>query len=64
MRNRSFASTVERTTAAYPEYWEYPLWAFGILPVGVVMCARVVEHDEVAFSDLSVAVPWPERLAQ
>ena len=22
-----------------------------------------VEHDEVAFSDLSVAVPWRERLA-
>ena len=31
--------------------------AFGILPVGVVMC-------EVAFSDLSVAVPWLERLAR
>ena len=42
----------------------YLLWAFGILPVslGVVICARTVEHDEVAFSDLSVAVPWRERL--
>ena len=36
----------------------YPLWAFGILPVGMVMFAQAVEHDEVAFSDLSVAVPW------
>ena len=42
----------------------YPLGAFGILPVGVVMCVRAVEHDEVTFSDISVAVPWRERLAQ
>ena len=41
----------------------YPLWAFGTLLVGVVMCARAVEHDEVAFSDLFIAVPWRERLA-
>ena len=38
--------------------WRYPLWAFGILPVGVVVCARAVEHDEVTFSDFSVAVSW------
>ena len=31
---------------------------FSILPVDVVMCARTVEHDEVAFLDLSVAEPW------
>ena len=36
----------------------YPLWAFGILPVGVVMCVGPVEHGKVAFADLSVAVPW------
>ena len=29
----------------------YPLWSFCILPVGMVMCARAVEHDEVAFLD-------------
>ena len=28
----------------------------GLLLVGMVMCARTVEHDEVTFSDLSVAV--------
>ena len=38
--------------------------AFGILPVGVVMCARAVEHDEAAFSGLSVDVSWRERLAR
>ena len=27
------------------------------------MCARVIEHDEVAFSDFFVAVRWRERLA-
>ena len=32
--------------------------------VGVVMCTRAVEHDEVVLSDLSVAVPWRERLAR
>ena len=36
---------------------EVSVWAFGILPVGVVM-------RKVAFSDLSVAVPWRERLAR
>ena len=41
----------------------YPLSAFGILPVGVVMCVRAVEHDEVAFSDLSIAVSWLTRSA-
>ena len=35
-----------------------------ILPVGVVIYAQAVEHNEVTFSDLSVAVPWQERLAQ
>ena len=51
---------MERTTAAYP----VPLWAFDILPVGVVICARAVQHDEVASSDLSVAVAWRERLTR
>ena len=41
----------------------YALWAFGTLLVGVVMCAWAVEHDEVAFLDLFVVVPWQERLA-
>ena len=30
--------------------------ASGILPVGVVTCTWAGEHDEAAFSDLSVAV--------
>ena len=47
-------------TAAYPEYMKVSMWALGVLPLGVVMCAQAVEHDEVAFSDLSVAVPWRE----
>ena len=34
----------------------HQLWAFSILPVGMVMCAWAVERDEIAFSDLSVAV--------
>ena len=42
------------------------LWEFGILPVGVVICTRAVdhEHDEFRTRDLSVAVPWRERLAR
>ena len=36
--------------------WKYSLWALVILPVGLVMCARAVEHDEVPFSDLPIAV--------
>ena len=43
---------------------EVPLRAFDILPVGVVICARAVQHDEVASSDLSVAVAWRERLTR
>ena len=39
-------------------------YAFGILPVGVVMCPRAVEHDAVTSSDLSVAVQSRDRLAQ
>ena len=34
----------------------YPLSAFSILPVGMVMCAQAIEHNEVTFSDLSVVV--------
>ena len=42
--------------AAYPEYKGiYYAWAFSILPVGMVTCAWAVEHDEVAFLDLSIA---------
>ena len=51
-----FQSTVEWTTLRIRNM------TFGILPVGVVMCVLAVEYDEVAFSDLSVAVPWQERL--
>ena len=36
----------------------------GLLLVGVVMCAQTVEHNEVTFSDHSVAVQWQERLAR
>ena len=54
MKISSFTSTVERTTTACPG----PLWAFGKLQVGVVMCAWAVEHDDFKFSDLSVAVRW------
>ena len=43
--------------------WKYPLWALVVLLVGVVMCAQVVEHDEVIFSDLSIAIWWRQRLA-
>ena len=35
----------------------------GTLPVGVVMCAWTIEHDEDAFMDLSVVVRWQKRLA-
>ena len=31
---------------------------------GNVCSGCTVEHDEVAFSDLSVAVPWQERLVR
>ena len=59
-----FLCAVERTTAAYPEYEGiYYARAFSVLLVGMVTCAWAVEHDEVAFSDLSIAVPWQERLA-
>ena len=47
----SFTSTVERTC---PELF----WAFGMLPVGVVMCGWAVEHDNFTFLDLSMAVQW------
>ena len=57
MSNCSFASKVKRTIAAHPECREVPLWAFGVLTVGVTMCAWAVEHNEVVFSDLSVAAP-------
>ena len=43
-------------TAAYLEYGEVSV--MGILPVGMVMCTRAVEHNEVTFLDLTVAVPW------
>ena len=33
-----------------------------VLPVGVSMNAQAVEHDEVAFLELSVTVVWLERL--
>ena len=54
----SFTSTVEKTTSECPE----PFWAFGMLLVGMAMCGRADEHDDFAFSDLSVAVRWWERL--
>ena len=58
-------SAVERTTAAYPEYEGICYaWAFSILLVGMVTRAWVVEHNEVAFLDVSVTFPWQERLAQ
>ena len=56
----SFTNTVERTTTVCPEL----LWAFGILLVGMVMGAQGVEHHEVTFSDLSIALGWCKRLAQ
>lgn len=33
-----------------------------VLPVRVSMNAQAVEHDEVAFLELSVTVVWLERL--
>ena len=36
----------------------YPLWALAVI------CAQAVEHNEVAFPVLSVAVPRQERLAR
>ena len=51
-------SAVERTMAAYLEYEGICYaWAFSILPVGMVTRAWAVEHNEVSFSDVSVAVP-------
>ena len=42
----SFVSTVERTTAEYPEYMEISVMGIRyILMVSVVMCAQSVEHD-------------------
>ena len=59
----SFVSAVERTTAAYPEYTEVHVSVMGIWYTsgrrGKVCSA--VEHDEITFSDLSVAVPWMAR---
>ena len=58
-------SAVERTTAAYSEYGGICYaWAFSILPVCMVTRAWAVDHNEVAFSDVSVTFPWQERLAQ
>ena len=37
--------------------------AFGILPVGMAMCAWAVEHVEVTFLNLCVTVQWQERPA-
>ena len=57
-----FVQIIRNSTV--PGIWKYPLWAFGILPLGVWYCVLgPVEHDEVAFSDLTVAVPWQERVA-
>ena len=57
VRNCSFVSTVERTTAAYPEYREVSVMGIrytsgkdtlllsnkvSLLPVGVVMCGQAV----------------------
>ena len=57
-------SAVERTTTAYPEYGGIRYaWAFSILSVGMVTHAWAVEHNEVSFSDYSIAVLWQERLA-
>ena len=58
-------STVERTMVAYPEYEGICYaWAFSILPVCMVTRACAVDHNEVAFLDVSVTFPWQERLAQ
>ena len=44
--------------AAYPEYKGIcHAWAFSLLPVGMVTRAWAVEHNEVAFLDVSVTFP-------
>ena len=56
-----FTSTVERNK---DHCYVSGLSVMGVwlLLVGLVMCARTVEHDDVTFSDRSIAVQWWERL--
>ena len=49
-----------RTTTVCPDYGDVH---YGFTLVGVVLCARSVEHDEVTFSAHSITVQWQERLA-
>ena len=58
----SFAVTVEMTTAAYPEYTEVSVMDIRYTSGRCGNVCLAVEHDVVAFLDLSVAVPWRERL--
>ena len=66
--NHSFASTVERTTAVYLKHGGISVTYMGIRYTscrrGSVCFVLAVEHNEVAFLDLSIAVTWQERLPQ
>ena len=52
-------------TAAYPKYTEVSVMGIRYTSGRRGKCARAVEHDvdEIAFSDLSVVVPWRERVS-
>ena len=51
------------TTAVYPEYTEVSVMDIRYTSGRCGNVCLAVEHDVVAFLDLSVAVPWRERLA-
>ena len=42
----------------------YPLWAFRILPLGVVMCTRAVEHDGSVFESSGDSTQFYESRRQ
>ena len=48
----------------YTEYTEWSVMGIQCTSGRHGNVCTVIEHDEVPFSDLSVAVPWQERLAQ
>ena len=54
VHNRSFASTLEITTAAYPEYTEVSVMDIRYTSGRCGNVCLAVEHNVVAFSDLSV----------
>ena len=62
--NPANADTVGITTACLEYGGICNSEATSAPPVDVVMCSRAVEHEEVAFSDPSVAIQCLERLVR